>query len=393
MFEIEKNQCQLLIHAKELDPIADEQVHLIVHHPALHGLISIMPDAHAGSGCVIGFTGKFRNAVIPNIVGVDIGCGVACHPLTGVSNIDFPALDSYIRENIPLGMNWHGSTAPFDRPEVPQNLRRAFTSLCNHIEEGFYKDNRIGKHIQAITQIGTLGGGNHFIEIGQDEHGGYHLIVHSGSRNLGKRVAEFYQDKAGRVTREMGINVPKGQEFLPMSAGGDQYMKWAAAAQNYARYNRRMMLVTILSFFGIPFDEQQVIESVHNYISEKDHIIRKGAISAHKDERIIIPLNMADGTIIGTGKGNTSYNLSAPHGAGRKHGRKEMFRRLDKGEFSLEKFRESMRHVFSTSVSRETFDESKFAYKSYEDIESYLLETVEITGRLTPVYNLKAAGE
>jgi tRNA-splicing ligase RtcB (3'-phosphate/5'-hydroxy nucleic acid ligase) len=393
MFEIEKKQCQLLIHAKELEPIADEQVHLIVNHPALHGLIAIMPDAHAGSGCVIGFTGKFRNAVIPNIVGVDIGCGVACHPLTGVSNIDFPALDSHIRENIPLGMNWHGSTASFDRPEVPQNLRRAFTTLCNHIEEGFYKDNRIGKHIQAINQIGTLGGGNHFIEIGQDEHGGYHLIVHSGSRNLGKRVAEFYQDRAGRVTREMGINVPKGQEFLPMSAGGDQYMKWAAAAQTYARYNRRMMLVTILSFFGVPFDEQQVIESVHNYISEKDHIIRKGAISAHKDERVIIPLNMADGTIIGTGKGNTSYNLSAPHGAGRKHGRKEMFRRLDKGEFSLEKFKESMLHVFSTSVSRETFDESKFAYKSFEDIESYLLETVEITGRLTPVYNLKAAGE
>lgn len=393
MFEIEKNQCQLLIHAKELDPIADEQVHLIVNHPALHGLIAIMPDAHAGSGCVIGFTGKFRNAVIPNIVGVDIGCGVACHPLTGIRDIDFSALDSHIRKSIPLGMNWHNNTAIFDRSEVPQNLRRACTSLCQHIEEGFYKGNKIGKHIQPLNQIGTLGGGNHFIEIGQDETGHYYLIIHSGSRNLGKRVAEFYQEKAGKIIKEMGMQVPKGQEFLPMSAGGDEYMKWAAAAQTYARYNRRMMMIAILSFFGIPFDEQQVIESVHNYISEKDHIIRKGAISAHKDERVIIPLNMADGTIIGRGKGNSSYNLSAPHGAGRKHGRKDMFRRLDKGEFSLEKFKASMQHVFSTSISRETFDESKFAYKSYEDIESYLLETVEITGRLTPVYNLKAAGE
>lgn len=393
MFEIEKTQCQLQIHAKVLDPIADEQVHLIVNHPALHGLIAIMPDAHAGSGCVIGFTGKFRNAVIPNIVGVDIGCGVACHPLTGVRDIDFPALDSHIRENIPLGMNWHDSTALFDRPEVPHNLRRAFTSLCEHIEEGFYKGNKIGKHIQPLKQLATLGGGNHFIEIGQDEKGGYHLIIHSGSRNLGKRVAEFYQEKAVKLLKEMGMKTPKGQEFLPMSAGGDDYVRWAAAAQAYARYNRRMMLIAILSFFGISFDEQQVIESVHNYISEKDHIIRKGAISAHKGERVIIPLNMADGTILGEGKGNTSYNLSAPHGAGRKHGRMDMFRRLDKGEFSMEKFHDSMKHVFSTSLCRETFDESKFAYKPLADIEQYLLETVDVKERLTPVYNLKAAGE
>ncbi len=393
MFDIEKTECKLQIHAKVLDPIADEQVHLIVNHPALHGLIAIMPDAHAGSGCVIGFTGKFRNAVIPNIVGVDIGCGVACHPLVGVSNIDFPSLDNYIRNSIPLGMNWHDSGSHMDRPNVPQNLRRSITSLCEHIEEGFYKDNKIGRHIQAIRQIGSLGGGNHFIEIGQDEKGLYHLVVHSGSRNLGKRVAEFYQEKAGKIIKEIGIKVPKGQEFLPMSVGGNDYVKWAAIAQTYARYNRRMMLIAILSFFGISYDEQQVIESVHNYISEKDHIIRKGAISAHKDERVIIPLNMADGTIIGTGKGNTNYNLSAPHGAGRRHGRKEMFRKLQTGEYSMDDFNDSMQHVFSTSVNNETFDESKFAYKPYDDIERYLLETVEVTRRLTPVYNLKAAGE
>lgn len=393
MFDIEKSRCELLIHAKELDPKADEQVCQIVNHPALHGLISIMPDAHAGAGCVIGFTGTFRNAVIPNIVGVDIGCGVACHPLPGIRDIDFPALDSHIREFIPLGMNWHAGPSHLDRAEVPQSLRRSIISLCEHIEEGFYQGNKVGKHIQAIRQIGTLGGGNHFIEIGQDEEGGYHLIVHSGSRNLGKRVAEFYQEKAGKVTREMSVRVPKGQEFLPLSAGGDQYMKWAALAQTYARYNRRMMIIAILSFFGIRFDELQVVESVHNYISEKDQIIRKGAISAHKDERVIIPLNMADGTILGRGKGNTAYNLSAPHGAGRKHGRMDMFRRLDKGEFSMEKFRDSMKHVFSTSLCRETFDESMFAYKAYADIEQYLLETVEVTGRLTPVYNLKATGE
>lgn len=393
MFSIEKKQCQLQIHAKELDPIADEQVHLIVNHPALHGLVAIMPDAHAGAGCVIGFTGRFHNAVIPNIVGVDIGCGVACHPLSGIHKIDFPALDRHIRQNIPLGMNSRDSLALFDRPEVPHSLRRAFTSLCEHIEEGFYKGNKVGKHIPPLKQIGTLGGGNHFIEIGQDQKDGYHLIIHSGSRNLGKRVAEFYQDKAARVVKEMGMKVPKGQKFLPMSAGGEDYMKWASLAQTYARYNRRMMLIAILSFFGIPFDEQQVIESVHNYISEKDGIIRKGAISAHKGERVIIPLNMADGIILGQGKGNTNYNLSAPHGAGRRHGRKEMFRKLQAGEYSMRDFSDSMQHVFSTSVTKETFDESKFAYKSLADIEVYLLETVEVTEKLTPVYNLKASGE
>ncbi|MDD5285387.1 MAG: RtcB family protein [Desulfuromonadaceae bacterium] len=393
MFETKKSQCQLQIHAKELDPVADEQLHLIVNHPALQGLIAIMPDAHAGAGCVIGFTGKFRNAVIPNIVGVDIGCGVASHPLPGLRNIDFGSLDRHIRANIPLGMNSRDSLALFDHPEVPQNLRRAFTSLCEHIEDGFYRGNRIGKHISPLKQIGTLGGGNHFIEIGRDERGGFHLIIHSGSRNLGKRVAEFYQEKASRIVKEMGMKLPKGQEFLPMEAGGGEYVKWAAAAQAFARYNRRMMLIYILTFFGIRFDERLVIESVHNYISETDHFIRKGAISAHKGERVIIPLNMADGTILGVGKGNSAYNLSAPHGAGRRHGRREMFRKLQSGEYSLNDFRESMRHVFSTSVIKETFDESKFAYKPLADIEEYLLETVEVTERLTPVYNLKATGE
>jgi len=393
MQDIGKNHCQLQIHAKDLDSKADEQVHIIVNNPALHGLIAIMPDAHAGAGCVIGFTGRFRNAVIPNIVGVDIGCGVACHPLIGIEEINFPALDRHIRNTIPLGMNSRENLAIFDRPEVPQNLRRAFTSLCEHIEEGFYKGNRIGKHISPLSQIGTLGGGNHFIEIGRNGKGEYHLIIHSGSRNLGKRVAEFYQDKAVRNTKELGIRVPKGQEFLSMAAGGDDYVKWAAAAQTYARYNRRMMLIAILSFFGIRFDEQLVIESVHNYISEKDGIIRKGAISAHKGEQVIIPLNMADGTILGKGKGNSAYNLSAPHGAGRRHGRKEMFRKLQAGEYSMKDFSNSMRHVYSTSVTKDTFDESKFAYKPLVDIEEYLLETVDVMDRLTPVYNLKAAGE
>jgi len=394
MFNLQKSECPVQIHADSLDPIATEQVKLIAHHPALHGLISIMPDAHAGAGCVIGFTGKFRHAVIPNIVGVDIGCGVASVSLSGIRKIDFKGLDQFIRERIPLGMNQRENSTFFETAPAPDNLKKTARSLCEHTEDDFYKREKVGRHLSPLMQLGTLGGGNHFIEIGQSESdGGYHLIVHSGSRNLGKRIAEHFQEMAAIISKEMGVTVPKGMEYLPLTAGGDRYMHWATIAQAYASYNRRFMLAAILQFFRKTLDESQVIESVHNYISEKDQIIRKGAISAHEGEKVIIPLNMSDGIIIGTGKGNSSYNRSAPHGAGRRHSRMEMFRKLDRGEFSMDDFSNSMQGVFSTSVNRETFDESKFAYKDPADIEKYLLETVTISDKLKPVYNLKAAGE
>ena len=394
MFNLQKNECPVQIHADSLDPIASEQVKLIAHHPALHGLISIMPDAHAGAGCVIGFTGKFRQAVIPNIVGVDIGCGVASVPLPGIQKINFLGLDQFIRERIPLGMNQRENAAFFETAPVPENLKKTARSLCEHTEDDFYKGEKIGRHLPPLIQLGTLGGGNHFIEIGHSENdGSFRLIVHSGSRNLGKRIAEHFQEMAASITKQMGMTVPKGMEYLPLSAGGDRYMHWATIAQAYARYNRRFMLATILEFFQLKYDESQIIESVHNYIAEKDKVIRKGAISAHEGEQVIIPLNMSDGIIIGTGKGNTSYNKSAPHGAGRNHSRKEMFRKLDKGEYSLDDFEKSMQGVYSTSINRETFDESKFAYKDPAEIEKYLLETVTVTDKLKPVYNLKAAGE
>lgn len=394
MFNFQKNECQILIHADSLDPIATEQVKLIAGHPAVHGLISIMPDAHAGAGCVIGFTGKFREAVIPNIVGVDIGCGVASHPLPGIQKIDFKGMDDYIRKRIPLGMTQRDSAGFLKDIPISDTMKKAALSLCEHTEEEFYKGEKIGRHIQPLLQLGTLGGGNHFIEIGRSEKdGGYHLIVHSGSRNLGKRIADHYQQQAAEVTRQMGLTVPKGMEYLPLASGGDRYLHWATIAQAYARFNRRFMLATILEFFGLQFDDKQVIESVHNYIAEKDQVVRKGAISAHEGEQVIIPLNMADGTIIGIGKGNTGYNKSAPHGAGRKHSRKEMFRKLDKGEYSLSDFSGSMQGIFSTSINRGTFDESKFAYKDPAEIEKYLLETVTVTDKMKPVYNLKAAGE
>ena len=392
MYDLLDPACKVFVHARDLDPKAAEQINLIRSHPALHGLIAVMPDAHAGAGCVIGFTGRFRQAVIPNIVGVDLGCGVLAHRLKGIEGIDFAALDAYIRTRIPLGMNQRENPNLLDTVSLGSNEPEAWKKLCAHVEEGFYREHDIERHISAEAQLGTLGGGNHFIEVDQGDEG-FYLVVHSGSRNLGKRVAEFYQAKAVAVTRQMGVRVPAGMEYLPLTAGGDQYLYWAKVAQAYARYNRRMMVALILPFFGLQFQEGDVIESVHNYVSERDDVVRKGAISAHEGEAVIIPLNMADGIALGKGRGNSAYNRSAPHGAGRKFGRLEMKRKLERGDLSLADFERSMRHVFSTSVSRETFDESCFAYKPYDEIEEFLAQTVQVEQRLKPVYNLKASEE
>ena len=385
---------EITIHAELLDQNAREQIELIRHHPAFEGRIAIMPDAHAGAGCVIGFTGRFGCGVIPNIVGVDIGCGVAAVPLARPGRIDFAALDRFIRQQIPLGMTSRTNDRFLRDERLAKSLTTQAAQLCKRIEAEFYQAEKIGKFIPPLLQLGTLGGGNHFIEIGREQVSDrLYLMVHSGSRNLGKRVAELFQAKARRFTEQHQIQVPRGLEYLPQQAGGGDYIRCMQAAQAYARLNRRCMLAIMLGFFGQELDEAQVVESVHNYISEQDGLVRKGAISAQAGERVIIPLNMADGTILGTGKGNPAYNRSAPHGAGRLHGRKEMFRRLKEGQFNMRQYADSMQHVFSTSITRDTFDESKFAYKPFTAIERHLQETVEIGQILQPVYNLKAAGD
>lgn len=383
----------LMVHASRLDPGAREQIESIVRHPVIEGPVAIMPDAHQGAGCVIGFTGRFRDGVIPNIVGVDIGCGVLLHPLPGIREPDFQRLDDFIRRIVPLGMTSHRSPRELDRIPLPTPLRERAHTLCEEIERDFYGTTGSGGHTHPLLQIGTLGGGNHFIEIDADREGTIHLTIHTGSRNLGKRIADHFQARAAAITRKLGVKVPKGQEFLPIREGGNDYLHWMERAQEYARLNRRAIAAAILSFFGLRLDESLIIESVHNYISERDRIIRKGAISAHSGERVVIPLTMADGVLLGIGRGNRDYNLSAPHGAGRLHGRKEMFRMLGRGEVTLQEYRETMKGIFSTSISRETIDESRFAYKPLAQIEPHLHETVVITDHLVPRYNLKAAGE
>jgi len=364
----------------------------------------MMPDCHLGAAGPIGFTGRFHDAVIPNIVGVDIGCGMTAYPLGISPDIDLEALDAFVRENIPLGFNRRNFKDKNERMEA-YHFFREHSAYIEDEKTKFISDalktsfdasevlHRIIGEIPKIhpdDQLATLGGGNHFIEIGKCQHSGQtYLIVHSGSRNFGLKVANHYQKTAKKICEEMGIDIPPDLSYLPMSAGGYDYIKDMKIAQRYARSNRLLMIDLILGHLNIEHEPSKVIVSTHNYISERDNIIRKGAISAHQGETVIIPMNMAYGTIIGTGKGNSKFNFSAPHGAGRKYGRKEMYRKLERKEMTMEAFREAMKNVFSSSVNEETFDEAPFAYKEAEGILKHLKETVDIKMTLKPIYNLK----
>lgn len=388
MYRIKEREVGLLIHADVIDTKAEEQVMSMVNHPAMKDLIAIMPDVHAGAGSVIGFTGKFRDSIIANIVGVDIGCGVVSYNLGSDIDIVFDDLDEYIRDNIPLGFESHSANNWIDDYWGINN--DIWQRINGHNAWYFFDKYGVNQSTEPIRQIGTLGGGNHFIEIGEDEQTDeLHLLVHTGSRNYGLKVANFFQKRAKQICKEMGIVTPPGLEYLPMSAGGNEYLEWMRNAQEYARLNREAIIRIILKHFNLDFDRNRYIESVHNYIAN-DNIVRKGAIQAYQGQDVIIPLNMADGTVIGKGKGNRSYNYSAPHGAGRVSGRREMQRKLQRGEVTMQQFEDSMAGVFSTSIKESTIDESPFAYKDFSHIEKYLEETVEVQTILKPLYNLKA---
>lgn len=368
------------IHANVIESGAHDQIKLIAGSPAIKGLIAIMPDVHVGKGSVIGFTGHFHKAVIPNIIGVDIGCGIIAHPI-GKNDINFEELDKYIRENIPL---------EFGRREIGKKEEFYMeVEGCDIIIDINAVAKKVSNYSVVYNQIGTLGGGNHFIEIGENEGGERYLLIHSGSRNIGKQIADYYQKKAKELCKAMQVGVPQDLEYLPLEFGGSDYMHEMRLAQQFASLNRKVMLKIILRYLRINFNEDMLIESVHNFIG-KDDIIRKGAISAYEGEKVIIPFNMAEGSIIGVGKSNKDYNYSAPHGAGRVFGRNVMKNKLRSGELTMKDFEDSMKGIFSTSIREGTIDESKFAYKSYDDIKEHLNETVDIVMRLKPIYNLKS---
>lgn len=391
----------VIVHADIVEQSALEQIELAASQPAFRERIVIMPDVHAGAGCVIGFTGKFAGSVIPNIVGVDVGCGVATHPLSVPIDIVkslFQDFDKHIRNTIPLGFNHHvmrnGRWVFYDAVLGMDARLSSAKSLYDDVVKRYSL-----KTSPMESQIGTLGGGNHFIELDASVDGQVYATVHTGSRNFGLQVAGHFQSKAKKIAEELGLTIPKGLEALPMSAGGEDYMAAMRVAQTFASLNREVIMREILSFFDmnylahgssmVKFDANQYIDTAHNFISPRDNIIRKGAVEAYSDQRIVIPFNMSDGIIIGKGKSNKDYNFSAPHGSGRTHGRKEMNRMLADGRLSMQSFKDSMQGIYSTSIGENTIDESKFAYKPTDVVMKHLIETVDIEQRLMPIYNLK----
>lgn len=375
------NSAQVMID--EIDEETVKQIYGFLNHPAFgHTYIAIMPDCHAGAGAVIGYTAKLNAYVIPNVVGVDIGCGMlACK----IENKAFypEALDTFIKKRIPSGFS-RRREPPVSKYD--KNIEDII-HLANNTDQDSY---------DVLCQLGTLGGGNHFIEVNRDPEENLWLVIHSGSRNFGLKIANYYQDKAKQLMKKMFLgnsnsnaDVYKNLEFLPIGHGGDEYIEAMKIAQGFASANRKLMAKLILeNLFQLELDKIETIESVHNYINFEDKIIRKGAISAHEGQRLIIPLNMRDGSVIGIGKGNAKWNYSAPHGAGR-----VLSRRKAKETLSIEKFTEEMSGIYTSCVSQETLDESPMAYKDKDLILSAIGETIDIRFIMKPIYNFKAGGD
>jgi tRNA-splicing ligase RtcB len=407
MLEVKGKFNTAKVFIDNIEKEAIEQLTELCDQPFVEGCkVRIMPDTHKGASCVIGFTANLGDKVIPNIVGVDIGCGMLTVKL-GKVDLKLEDVDNIINKYIPSGMNVHeGRVIKFAKL---QNLK-CYRSLKNT------------KRIER--SIGTLGGGNHFIEIDEGNDGIKYLVIHSGSRNLGTQVADMYQNLAidlcsgkgeyfikrekmieeykacGRrkeiqkalkelksLYDELEPSYPKGLCFLSGSYK-DEYLHDMNICQEYATLNRNTMADIILKkLFGSSFDEFESFSTIHNYINFKDNIIRKGSISAYNGEKVLIPLNMRDGSIIAIGKGNPDWNYSAPHGAGR-----IMSRTKAKEVVNFEDFKDSMEGIFTTSVTVATIDEAPMVYKPKEEILDNISETVDIVEIIKPIYNFKAQG-
>lgn len=399
MFEIKGKVNTALCYAKVVEDEAIEQIRRMCDYDFTEGSrICIMPDVHAGKGCTIGTTMTVVDRAVPNIVGVDIGCGMYTVNL-GKADIDFEKLDE-AAHFIPSGMHvWEGRMERFDLTGL-----KCYRSLKNT------------KYLER--SLGTLGGGNHFIEVDQAEDGTKYLVIHSGSRNLGKQVADIYQHLAVELhsgkeeyfkKRDALIEEYKaaGRRKEIQSALKDltwehrdcmipddlcylygtyfeDYLYDVEICQRFARHNREKIAGVIFERTGMTGGE--AFHTIHNYIDTDEMILRKGAIAAHKGEKVLIPINMRDGSVLAVGKGNPDWNYSAPHGAGRL-----MSRTKAKESLNMEEYKSVMAGVYTTSVNEATLDEAPMAYKSLEDIIDVIRESVDVIDVMKPVYNFKAS--
>jgi len=400
MIEITGQHNAAKCYCDELEDSAAEQIRVVCDQVEFAGCkIRIMPDVHAGKGCTIGTTMTITDKIVPGMVGVDIGCGMETVEVEE-REIEFKKLDNFIRRHIPCG----------------RDIRRDCHELNDEID---LTTLRCAEHVRidrARRSIGTLGGGNHFIEVDRADDGRLFLVVHSGSRNIGKETAEYYQDEALRQLRgnskaqldeliaslkaqgreqEIGpaierlrtegarkITVPKDLAYV---SGGlfDDYIHDMKLLQRYAVLNRKAMTDMMIKRLGLTVRDE--FTTIHNYIDTDEMILRKGAVSAKRGEKLLIPINMRDGSLICVGKGNEDWNMSAPHGAGRLMSRGAAFKKL-----TLEDYKAQMEGIFTTCVARTTLDEAPMAYKSMDAIVRNIGPTAEIVLRIKPVYNFKA---
>ena len=400
MFEIRGKKAAAICYAAVVEEDAIEQIRRMCDYEITEGSrIRIMPDVHAGKGCTIGTTMTIVDKAVPNVVGVDIGCGMYTMNL-GKQELDLPKIDE-AAHYIPSGMNvWEGRREKFDLTDL----------RC-------YRELREAKRL--ARSLGTLGGGNHFIEIDRAADGTQYLVIHSGSRNLGKQVAEIYQKLAvelahgkgslfeardaliakykaeGRRTeiqaaiealvkefRETEPDIPADLCFLSGKYLED-YLHDVEICQRFACRSRELMAEILTDRAGLT--GRDGFHTIHNYIDTKEMILRKGAIAAHQGEKVLIPINMRDGSVLAVGKGNPEWNYSAPHGAGRIMSRTQAKQTLD-----LEEYRAAMQGIYTTSVNAGTLDEAPMAYKSLKDIIGVIRDSVDVIEVLKPVYNFKA---
>lgn len=407
-----------VVYAEDIEDSAIEQLRNLIKLPGFENdKIRVMPDVHAGAGCVIGFTQKLGEYIIPNLVGVDIGCGMHVVKLGKLRDIDFKKLQSVIETFVPSGMNIRNTENSYHMNPYPQ--------FIDDVEEVYqlvkdlycYRNLRDSKKLKLSA--GTLGGGNHFIELSQDSNGSMYLVIHTGSRNLGYQVANYHQSIAtkfrsgylelmiaqkiliadyksqGRrseiqsAIKDLHKNfevtnpkIPKDLCYFYREEAND-YLHDMNLCKIWAGANREMIAEAIC--YNMGWESENEFTTVHNYIDLSAGILRKGAVSAKKDELLLIPMNMRDGSLLCTGKGNPDWNYSAPHGAGRL-----MSRTKAKSELSLDGFIDTMKGINTWSVSEDTIDESPMAYKSMASIISQIGETVEIIDVLKPIYNFKA---
>ncbi|MBQ1374929.1 MAG: RtcB family protein [Clostridia bacterium] len=368
MIEIHGKYASAKVFTDELEPSAQGQIQAMCDQPFTKGAkIRIMPDVHAGAGCTIGTTMTIGEYVVPNIVGVDIGCGMNVVRLSE-KRLDLPKLDSFIRANIPHGRDVR------DRPHRSHG-RLDFEELrcLKKLDRRRIKES-----------LGTLGGGNHFIEIDRDDDMNLYLVIHTGSRNPGLQVAQYYQNEAYRALGgKKGTDVPYELSYLSGELMED-YLNDMDFMQRFAAQNRLIIQEEILD--RMKLSPADFFTTVHNYIDIKKMILRKGAVSAAAGERLIIPLNMRDGALICTGLGNPDWNESAPHGAGRLYSRREAEER-----FTVSQFKKEMAGIFTTSADRDTLDECPMAYKDAESIIGAVGDTVTIEKRIKPIYNFKSS--